>query len=228
MMATEMDDTGILELISSGDLVALEAKYHSICLTKYRNKYRHFCRQKDRDVSTRIKMTKARAFVETIAKMESELEDGVKTFQLNELHMAYTKRLRELSVTSDINRTLFKNKLLNHFQDLGMVEVFKVGKPTLLIFSDGIQEILEDSNVLRNFENEAFLFSKVAKICRKEIFIGMNRNVFLDNAFENLSQAESPTTGLDLLVSMLLYGTSLHNNISKTLPVSSISKHIYF
>ena len=67
--------------------------------------------------------------------------------------MAYTKRLRELSVTSDINRTLFKSKLLNHFKDLGLIEVYKNGKPTLLIFPDGIQKILGESNILRNFEN---------------------------------------------------------------------------
>ena len=227
MMATEMDDTEILEQISSGDLVALEAKYHFICLTKYRNKYQTFCRQKDRGISSGRAM-RARAFIEIIANIESELEDGVKTFQLNKLHMAYTKRLRELGVNSVINQTQFKNKLLGHFKDLGLIEVSKVGKPTSLIFPDGVKEILEESNTLRNFENEAFLFSKVAKICRKEIFTGMNRNVFLGNTFENPSPAESSTPSLDLLVSMLLYGTSLNNNISTSLPVSSISKQIYF
>lgn len=227
-MATSMEDTEILARISSGDLVALEAKYHFTCLTTYRNKYRSYCRQKNHDNILDANMAKARAFVEIVAKIESDIDDGTHTFQLNELHMAYTNRLQELGVTTEINKTSFKNKLLTHFQDFGLQDVFRQGKPTVLIFPEGIKELLGDSRLLRNFENEAFLFAKVANICREEFFAGRNSNMFLDSTLENSCTAEPLTPSLHLLVSMLLYGTSITNTVSVTMPVSSISKQIYF
>jgi len=44
VMATEMNDTSVLVDLADGDLVAIEAKYHLACLTKYRNRYRSHCR----------------------------------------------------------------------------------------------------------------------------------------------------------------------------------------
>ena len=38
-MATELQDSLLLAGISSGDLVATEAKYHFICLSAFKNKY---------------------------------------------------------------------------------------------------------------------------------------------------------------------------------------------
>ncbi len=43
-MATEMNDTSLLVKLADGDLVAIEAKYHFACLTKYRNRYRSHVR----------------------------------------------------------------------------------------------------------------------------------------------------------------------------------------
>lgn len=39
-IATSLEDADLLARISGGDLVAIEAKYHHECLTKYKNKYR--------------------------------------------------------------------------------------------------------------------------------------------------------------------------------------------
>ena len=224
LMATTMEDTDILARISSGDLVALEAKYHFTCLTKYRNRYRSYCRQNNHDDTVNTKMAKARALVETLNKIESELGDGTHTFQLNDLYMVYAKRLQELGVTAEINKTSFKNKLLDHSKDVGIQDVFRTGKPTLLIFPEDIQEMLEDKRLLRNFENEAFLFAKVVNICREEFLAVTNNNMLLDDSLENSCTTELPTPSLHFLVSMLLYGTSINNTVSATTPVSSISK----
>ena len=40
VMATQMSDTKLLGKLEGGDPVALEAKYHFTCLTKFRNQYR--------------------------------------------------------------------------------------------------------------------------------------------------------------------------------------------
>ena len=41
-MATEMCDTALLTKLAEGDLVAIEAKYHFNCLSRYRNQYRGY------------------------------------------------------------------------------------------------------------------------------------------------------------------------------------------
>ena len=40
VMAIEMNDADLLMKLADGDLIAIEAKYHLACLTKYRNQYR--------------------------------------------------------------------------------------------------------------------------------------------------------------------------------------------
>ena len=81
---------------------------------------------------------------------------------------------------------------------------------------------------MRNFENEAFLFAKVANIRREEFLAVTNNNMLLDDSLKNSCTTELPTPILHLLVSILLYGTSINNTVSVTMSVSSISKQIYF
>ena len=45
-MAEEMNDYELCAKIGGGDLVALEAKYHTSCLVKYRIKHHSFSRAK--------------------------------------------------------------------------------------------------------------------------------------------------------------------------------------
>ena len=46
-----------------------------------------------------------------------------------------------------------------------------MGKETLLlhVFPEGIQDILKNSKLNQTYEDKAFLFGKVAEICREEI-----------------------------------------------------------
>ena len=198
-MAENMEDTEMIARISSGDLVALEAKYHFQCLTKYRNRYRSFCRQSNPQSTVDTKIARARAFVELVDKIETDIEEGTQFFYLNELHLLYTNRLQQLGKTSTVNRTDLKDRLMLHFQHFGLEDVFRKGKPTVLLFPQGIKELLEDSKLLRNFENEAFLFAKVANICRDELFKAKIGNPFLDRTKDKSFSQESSTPSLDLL-----------------------------
>ena len=44
VMATQMSDTNVLGKLADRDLVALEAKYHFTCLTKYHKQYQSHIR----------------------------------------------------------------------------------------------------------------------------------------------------------------------------------------
>ena len=227
-MADNMEDTEILAQILTGDLVALDVKYHFTCLTRYRNRYRSFCRQKGNEDSTNTKIARAQAFVELVNTMEDEIEDGTYSFKLNELHEIYTKRLQQLGINSIVKKTFLKDKIIEYFKDFGLKDAYRKGKPTILIFLEGVKDLMEDNKLLRDYENEAFLFAKVAKICREEFFSSKNHTIFLNEASDSVTIREPFSPSLSLLIPMLLYGPSVKNSVSPTMPVMCITKQIYF
>ena len=75
MMATDLEDTDLLGRISGGDLVAIEAKYHLVCLTRYKNRHRsQLCKQKS-SISHESEHLKARAFAELVYDIQDALEE---------------------------------------------------------------------------------------------------------------------------------------------------------
>ena len=73
-MATELKDTDLLAKLAGGDMVAIEAKYHTNCMVSLRNRYRSFVRSSstDKTPDTQNEIAKARAFAEiwkTVAKL---------------------------------------------------------------------------------------------------------------------------------------------------------------
>lgn len=218
-MATMMQDTKLLAKMSGGDLVALEAKYHLTCLTKYRNSYRSYNRRSTQTTSEQDRVN-ARAFVELVSHIENAVEDGQHIFKLSDLHLLYQQRLGELGHNITVNRTRLKVKLLDYFGDLGIQEQTD-GKNVALIFPSGMEEMLKTALVEQNYESEALLFAKVAKICRNEMF-REGETVTFDGHFPKQCQDILPSTRL--LVSMILYGTSLKSDIHDTQSSKTISQ----
>ena len=216
-MATEMQDTKLLSKVLCGDLVANEAKYHLSCLTKYRNKYRSFKSQNDpaalsrRCTTAKVQMAKARAFVELVAYMENSVEEGTFLFKLTQIHNMYEKRLNDFDLDISFNKTRLKEQLLTHFRDSGLQEQSD-GKCTILAFPEGIQHLLRDAFLHHDYDEEAKLFAKVAKICRDEIF---KEEIRFSGSFEPGCQQDIvPTTRL--LLSMILYGPNLSLSVEDT------------
>jgi hypothetical protein len=86
-MAIKLQDTALLARISGGDLVAIEAKYHLDCLTRYRNKYRsaqnlHGCSC----LSEQDKLLQAIVFAEQVAHIEGDIEEEKYIINLKDLH----------------------------------------------------------------------------------------------------------------------------------------------
>ena len=69
-MAREMDDNETFTKLSSGDIVAIEAKYHFACLTKYRHRYCSYLREENKTTDERYEQAEARTFVELILYIE--------------------------------------------------------------------------------------------------------------------------------------------------------------
>ena len=199
-MATQMQDTKLLSKIAGGDIVAIEAKYHRACLVGYNKTYGSFLSQKSQPENVEKEQSKAQAFAELVAYMENSVEDGTNIFKLGQLADIYEKRLKMLGHPISFNRSHLNKKLLAHFEDTGLQEQ-KDGKHVILIFPDGMKEILKEAFKSRDYQREALLFSEVAKICRREL---LQEYKFSGYFAEQCQNNLLPLT--QVLVSMILYG----------------------
>jgi len=205
-MANELNDTGLLARISVGDLVANEAKYHFGCLTKFRNKYRAAERERTRSETSNKDggQLQSLVFAELVSYIENKVENGTYIFTLTDLHGIYEKRLRNIGIGKTTNRFRLKLQLLCHF-GTDCQEQFD-GRNTLIVFKEGFQDLIKRAKESRDFENEAFMMTKLVKILREDM---LNCNFEFQGNFEKNSQQSSVPTALKALVALLLDGTNV-------------------
>ena len=109
---------------------------------------------------------------------------------------------------------------MTHFQDLGIQEQFLEGKSKMLVFPEGMQKLIKNAFDEHNYQEEALLFSTVAKICRREIFEldSVFPGTFADNC------QDIPIPNIRRLVSMILYGPELHREVNESQPCQFLSQ----
>ena len=142
-MANDMQDNALLTKISGGDLVAIEAKYHFSCLSENRNRHRSYLCKKSKEVDTDYERVKARAFVEAVSYVEVAIKDELYMFKVKELRCLYQKRLKEFCYDVEINKSKFKESILNYFESSGIQEQSD-GKNRILISPEGIKSLLKN------------------------------------------------------------------------------------
>lgn len=100
-MAVQMQDSQLIAKLA-GDMVAIEAKYHSKCMHAYKRKYTAYVRNcTETETSTNDdSAAEARTFAELISFMESSAESGTLLFKLSSFHDLYVSRLRNLTLIS--------------------------------------------------------------------------------------------------------------------------------
>ncbi|MES9881369.1 MAG: hypothetical protein ABW185_10860, partial [Sedimenticola sp.] len=231
-MVEEMEDTEIHSKIVGGDLVATEAKYHLSCLTKYRNKYRSYVRAREASPKhaeqLQERKVKARAFAELVGYMKNAVEeDGTYIFVLVDLQSKHDTYLKALGLDITTNKFRLKNEILEHFHSSGIQEQTD-RKRTVLVFPEGMQEILHDAVLVRDYKSEALEMVKVATTVRKEIFESSEQFQFSGN-FPPACQTTSVPNSLNVLVSMLLNGPNIvHQQDIFSQATSTISQLILF
>lgn len=225
LMATEMQDGKVLAKIMCGDLVSNELKYHLHCLTRYRNDYRGYRRQSSpsradqRELNQQSRMIQSRTFIELITYMEESAEEGTYLFKLSTLHNLFEKRLRDFSMEITINKTRLKDKIIEHFSQQGLEEKSD-GKCTILAFPAGIQQLLKDAFLFHDYDEEAKLFARVAKICREEIL--KEKITFCGEFNPGCQQEITPSTRL--LMSMIIYGPNLAGSVKDSQPCLTLTQ----
>ena len=217
-MAIEMEDTELLAKLAGGDVIAIEAKYHSTCMTKYKNKYRSYIRNKNKNSDSCNERAKARAFVELVDHIEEQIMSEINMFRLKDLYDLHQSRLQKLGCDYMTNKTRLKEKIISHFMEYGIQEQ-TVNKNVILIFPDGVKKLIKETLETPDYGAEALLFSRVAKICRNEI---CSNTISFDGNFSKNCQDIAPNT--KTLISMLLYGPDLQGDIYETQPCNTITQ----
>ena len=151
---------------------------------------------------------KARALVELFTYVENCVEDGTFYFKFSVLHQLYEMRVRYLGVEKEINRSRFKEKVLAYFPQ---AQEQSDGKNKILVFEQGMQQMLKQATAC-DYEGDAVLLAKVAKIVRKEI--ASYKSFSFDGKFPSGCQHGSVPSTLKMLVSMLLNGANIKDQDS--------------
>ena len=211
-MARDLQDVSLLSKIEGGDLIALEAKYHLSCLVKLCNRHRSYLREIQNASSKYHEERKkeARAFVELLTYIEGSVEEGKNFFKFSELRFLYESRLKDFGISKEVNKVRFKEQILSHYPE---AQAQSDGKNIILVFEKGMQQILKQAYNC-NYEDDALVLSKAAKIVREDI---LNSNGFqFSGSFPPNCQQDSVPTNLTYLVSMLLNGSGIKDQDSKT------------
>ena len=116
--AVQLKDTELLAKLSTGDMVALEAKYHSKCLVGLYNRAR-MIKSEGGNIDETNEIS-AIAFAEVVMHIEEVRqadETGAPVFKLSDLGQLYSSRIEQLGVKLDatVHTTRLKHRLLISF-----------------------------------------------------------------------------------------------------------------
>lgn len=215
--ALQLQDQSLLAKLSTGDIIALEAKYHLQCLVSLYNRARQTKgtnEQKDSDT-----IVHGIALAELVTYIEDAQADSdiVSIFKLADLKRMYSTRVEQLGtcLSGRVNSTHLKNRILAHFPDL---QAHKEGRDILLVSNKDVGPAMKKV-CEQDADTDAIHLAHAAKIVRKEIF---NKKACFTGTFDSQCQESSAPSSLVALVSMILYGPNIKTQSSYSSPPQSV------
>ncbi|CAB1426742.1 unnamed protein product [Pleuronectes platessa] len=112
-MAVALGEDRIVALLSEGDLVTIEAKYHRNCYTGFKRRYNAICKR-----NTATEDFEVTAENKLLQFVQEEIAGGRNIFALQDLTDMMTERLEQSGIQKTVNRTRLKKTVLKHFPDL--------------------------------------------------------------------------------------------------------------
>lgn len=218
----KLNDTELLAILSEGDLVAIEAKYHLRCLARLYNKVsRSECKtsgDQERLLCEGIAFADVLVFIQTKLNESSHI-----TFRMGELSKSYQERLAQLTgCTSDslsVHTTRLREKILAHF-------------PSLMAHKSGREYVLvkEGANLISLLHKEDqdddaltahFFLKQIRKIMKD------NKVKFVGEFKEGCEESSVPSSLL-AVVNTLLYGSPVPPQCGATTPALTIAQLLMF
>lgn len=206
--ARNLNDGRLLALLSGGDVVALELKYHSTCLTALYNRERAHIAQKNKETlessqeNDFIPLVFSELLTYVIEKRLSTEEPA--TFRLAELVSLYKERLEQFGTDiPDVNSTRLKERLLSEIP--GLV-AYKKGRDVLLAFDKDIGPVLSEASSY----TDAIILAKAAKILRRHMV--EHKCKFEGSLYEN-SVYDSLPSALLQFICMIEHGADIKSQL---------------
>ena len=204
--AKRLNDGHLLGILSGGDAIAQELKYHRACLTTLYNKERAFTKSSQNVNENEESDEFPQAFSELVTYiLESSINsDGPVIFRLADMVNLFKQRLEQLGVKEpQIHSTRLKERLLSEIPEL---EAHKQGKDILLAFQKDVGKALS----LVSQYSEAVIIAKAAKILRRHMLDHQSR---FDGTFNEGCIENSIPTSLLQFVCMLEHGADIKSQI---------------
>jgi hypothetical protein len=215
-----LNDSSLIAKLSTGDLIAIEAKYHANCLVSLYNKTRPIRKESSKSSDELPVDVEELAFAELIAYIEDILEVETAVLTLSELVRFYQYKLKELEVDcGKVNSTRLKERVLKAFPDL---TAHAEGRETNLVSRHVIGGILTE---VKNKDSDACCLARAAHIVRKDI---LNVKNSFNGTFQEECQKHSIPASLLTLIGMLIKGPSTKSDPSDSQSCISIAQLVVF
>uniref|UniRef100_UPI00358E794D uncharacterized protein isoform X2 n=1 Tax=Myxine glutinosa TaxID=7769 RepID=UPI00358E794D len=217
--ALKLQDQELIAKLSSGDLVAQDAKYHAPCLVKLYNaasRKTAVVRQRNTDgVSHGIALAELLGYIEDTKMVEQSVAP---MFKLSDLLRLYTDRLRHLGVevTGRIHSSDLKDRILANVPG---IRAYKQGRNVLLGFDDDVGFALMNSSV-DNCDDEAICLAKAAQLIRRDM---LEMQATFDGSFSKGCQEQAVPKSLVALVSMIMDGPNIMNKETEKVRQATLS-----
>ena len=161
--AVSLGEDRIVAQLAEGDLVAIEAKYHRNCYTKFNR--RHFemlMSTKQGQVTQDIEIIVENELLQFVSE---EIAGGCRMFALQDLTDMMTEKLRLHEIHKTVNCTRLKERVLEHFPHL--TEERGIRNRVFLLCSETARKII--SSASQTPEEELRTLLVAASILRKAV-----------------------------------------------------------
>jgi len=222
-----LGDNRLLAKLAVGDMIALEAKYHSRCLAHLYNRRRSLERQHYKVISDNATdsqhSNESIVFAQLIAYIDDVRScDIIPVFKLADLKNLYLTRLNQLNQSNfnTVNSSRLKEKLLAYYPDM---RAQSDGRDVLLAFDDNLGAALSRACV-GDMDEDAMHLIKAAEVVRREIF---DCKWQFGTSLSHEAQLSSVPSALLCLVRMILEGPgidvqSLHQHTPASLSIAQL------
>lgn len=222
--ASVINDNRLIGKLASGDMVAIEAKYHAKCLVGLYNQARKLKLSLNSENASSYKPIDIEelAFSELVAFIDESLEvEEPAVLKLSDLVKFYSSKLSELGGEHPdrINATRLKTRVLTAFPDL---TTHAQGREVLLVLSHEIGDVLLEA---KNRDSEAFCLAKAAMIVRREIL--QVKNTF-NGTFATDSQTSAVPASLKTLLDMIMRGPTIKRDLAESQACLTVSQLLVF
>ena len=199
--ALDAGGTTLLTKLATGDMIAIEAKYHQNCLRSLYNRARQ---EAPKGNDGQESCLHGIAFAELVASLEemNNDEDNAPVFKLIDIAQPYKVRLEQLGRTlhKRIHTARLKNRLLSALPGL---KAHSQGREIRLSFEKGFGPALM---VACCHYSDAMHLMRAAHVVRKEIF---DSSFSFDGSFHENCHKDAVPPSLLALVNMILDGVNI-------------------